>query len=156
MKPTKAGVIVLSKSTNFNPVSIAMVKGKDHKKYGPGKWGFPKGNIDRGESDRQAALREFKEETGVDILEPLHDVTLYVPDKISKQPKIFFVDIVDSPFVMKKQETEISEIGWKTIKELKSMNRTELTFDVRLLLNILEGKSTIDAQQKLKRLIDSL
>lgn len=148
MRPTKAGVIVLTRSKKSKPVSIAMVKSN----YS-GKWGFPKGNIDRGETEKQGALREFKEETGVDILEPLHDVTLYVPDK--SNPKIFFIDIVNSPFEMKRQESEISEIGWKTINELKSMKK-ELTFDVRLLLNILEGKSRIPAQQKLKRLIDSL
>lgn len=149
MRPTKAGVIVLTRPKKSKPISIAMVKSS----YS-GKWGFPKGNIDRGETDKQAALREFKEETGVDILEPLHDVTLYVPDKRTNQPKVFFIDIVDSPFKMKRQESEISEIGWKTIDELKSMK--DLTFDVRLLLNILEGKSRIPAQQKLKRLIDSL
>ena len=148
MKPTKAGVIVLTRSKKSKPVSIAMVKSS----YS-GKWGFPKGNIDRGETEKQAALREFKEETGVDILEPLHDVTLYVPDK--SNPKVLFIDIVDTPFEMKRQESEISEIGWKSINELKSMKK-ELTFDVRLLLNILDGKSRIPAQQKLKRLIDSL
>lgn len=155
MKPTKAGVIVLTKSKKSKPVSIAMVKGHDTLTYGPGKWGFPKGDIDRDESDIQGALREFKEETGVDILEPLHDVTLYVPDK-GNRPKIFFIDIVDYPFVMNRQKTEVSEIGWKTINELKSMKRSELTFDVRLLLNILDGNSRIPAQKKLKRLIDSL
>ncbi len=30
------------------------------------RWGFPKGNIEKGEPKDQAALREVKEETGVD------------------------------------------------------------------------------------------
>jgi len=33
--------------------------------YVGGHWGFPKGKIEPGESKRQAALRELKEETGL-------------------------------------------------------------------------------------------
>lgn len=31
-----------------------------------GHWGFPKGHHEEGESDLEAAVREFKEETGLD------------------------------------------------------------------------------------------
>ena len=30
-----------------------------------GRWGFPKGNIEKGETEREAAIRETKEETGL-------------------------------------------------------------------------------------------
>jgi len=33
--------------------------------YEAGHWGFPKGNIESGESEQQAALRELEEETGI-------------------------------------------------------------------------------------------
>lgn len=33
--------------------------------YGWGHWGFPKGNIEAGENDIQAAMREAQEETGL-------------------------------------------------------------------------------------------
>lgn len=36
-----------------------------------GHWGFPKGRIEAGEEDRIAALREAREETGIDEIEPI-------------------------------------------------------------------------------------
>lgn len=35
--------------------------------YPAGHWDFPKGNIEFGESPEEAALREIKEETGLDV-----------------------------------------------------------------------------------------
>ena len=33
--------------------------------YTSGHWDFPKGNIEKGESEKQAAIREVREETGI-------------------------------------------------------------------------------------------
>ncbi len=49
-------------------------------KDGYGRWTWPKGNIERGETPEQAALREIAEETGVKdarILEHLDDITYF-------------------------------------------------------------------------------
>lgn len=35
--------------------------------YPAGHWDFPKGNVEPGESEEAAALREVKEETGLDV-----------------------------------------------------------------------------------------
>lgn len=34
-------------------------------RYGFGHWGFPKGNIESGETEKEAAIREAEEETGL-------------------------------------------------------------------------------------------
>lgn len=36
-------------------------------RYGAGNWGFPKGHLEEGENDLQAAQREVMEETGIPI-----------------------------------------------------------------------------------------
>ena len=38
-----------------------------------GHWGFPKGQIEDGEGEREAALREVREETGIDPIEQIPD-----------------------------------------------------------------------------------
>lgn len=35
--------------------------------YESGHWDFPKGHMERGESEEQTAIREVKEETGLDV-----------------------------------------------------------------------------------------
>ncbi len=41
--------------------------------YGWGHWGFPKGNIEPGEQEKEAAIREVTEETGLTNIRLLHD-----------------------------------------------------------------------------------
>lgn len=36
--------------------------------YGGGHWGFPRGNIEEGESEKETTFREIKEETGIEDL----------------------------------------------------------------------------------------
>jgi 8-oxo-dGTP pyrophosphatase MutT (NUDIX family) len=58
MNITTAGIAFIDENTRY--LLIRGVKA--------GKWGFPKGAIEIGESPIQAALREFKEETGVSLI----------------------------------------------------------------------------------------
>lgn len=55
----------------------------------PGAWQMPQGGIDPGESVRQAALRELKEETGTDKAELMAEtsdwLTYDLPPKIAKK-----------------------------------------------------------------------
>lgn len=51
-------------------------------RYGAGYWGFPKGHVEAGETDVQAAQREVEEETGIPVaqqrmLEGFEDDTDY-------------------------------------------------------------------------------
>lgn len=41
--------------------------------YTAGHWDFPKGNIEAGENEKQAALREIQEETGITDIELIND-----------------------------------------------------------------------------------
>lgn len=46
------------------------------------RWFFPKGHVDEGETDEEAARREIKEETGLEGLELIDDLGSYERPKI--------------------------------------------------------------------------
>lgn len=144
MKYTKAGVMMFT--IGLPDVYVALIKGS----YS-GRWGFPKGNIDPGETPKQAAVREFKEETGVPILEPNLDYRLIVP---GKTPKILYVSFVDKKFQMNPEDSEISDSRWFKVDELSQ--GSSFTGDVRLLDRILRGQSRNDEHIHLAAFIRSL
>ncbi len=64
--------------------------------YPAGHWDFPKGHVEEGESDVEAALREVKEETGLDveIVFGFREVIDYVYSKgnvLSHKTVVFFL-----------------------------------------------------------------
>lgn len=67
METRSAGGIVLGDSG-----TIALVKKRDRT-----RWGFPKGHIEPGETDEEAARREIEEETGLTDLEYLDNLGSY-------------------------------------------------------------------------------
>lgn len=68
-----AGVIVFRQAADGREYLLL-----DYGKY----WEYPKGHVERGETDTQAALRELKEETGID------DVAL--TDGFAEEIRYFF------------------------------------------------------------------
>ncbi len=80
-----------------------------------GCYGFPKGHIEQGESEQQTALREIKEETGLDVtlLDGFRTTESYVwmredGKKIDKQVVYFLAEFRDQTPVP--QETEIADV----------------------------------------------
>jgi 8-oxo-dGTP pyrophosphatase MutT (NUDIX family) len=61
----------------------------------PGQWIFPKGHVERGETDAEAAARELEEEAGVtgDVLAPV-GTSLYTSDYGDVRVKYFLVRAV--------------------------------------------------------------
>ena len=51
----------------FDNGKVLLLKRKDKVPYG-GKWGFPGGGAEKGESPKEAAIRETGEETGIKVL----------------------------------------------------------------------------------------
>jgi 8-oxo-dGTP pyrophosphatase MutT (NUDIX family) len=84
-----------------------------------GRWSFPKGNVEAGESAEAAALREISEETGLPltrlrIISPLPDVEYgfrWAGVLVFKTVHNYLVELTrDAAF--KPQLSEIEEVGW--------------------------------------------
>jgi len=86
-----------------------------------GRWCFPGGHIDRGETARQAIVREVAEETGL---------TLHGPEFIGYCDEIFpeygfFAEVLifrgTGTGPMQAGPEEVSEIGWFTLEEAREL-----------------------------------
>jgi len=78
-----------------------------------GHWSFPKGHVESGETETETALREIKEETGIDvIIDPtFRETVTYFPRKDSQKIVVYFIAKAKN-FDYVRQESEIAEIKW--------------------------------------------
>ena len=110
-----AGVIVRDVKGRY-----LRVVGRDH-----GKWGFPKGEREDGETTRECAIRELKEETGLDMwinknAKKWHNYNMY-----------FFINLkfeITSPLTTQ-DDNEIAKVQWVSAEELQSFQRHQVNAD---------------------------
>ena len=91
-----------------------------------GHWSFPKGHVEPGETEEQTALREIKEETGIDVElnTSFREVVSYSPKRDTTKDVIYFLGKAKT-FQYTPQEEEIAQIKWVEIKLAHSF----LTYD---------------------------
>lgn len=81
--------------------------------HNAGHWDFPKGHVEEGETEIQTAIREVKEETGIDVQvnEKYRYTTKYSPKEDVIKEVVFFLatNINDNK---KAQLEEVSEVKW--------------------------------------------
>jgi 8-oxo-dGTP diphosphatase len=88
-------------------------------------WSIPKGHIEAGESREQAALREIKEETGLDarILHPLGEATYFFRKKggelIRKTVYHYLMEALSAD--LGKPNWEVTEARWVPITEARAL-----------------------------------
>lgn len=88
-----------------------------------GHWSFPKGHVEFGENEIQTALREIKEETGLEVW--LHrgfreSVEYYPKPKVKKQVVYFLGSPIEDDTVVR-QEEEISEYRWSPLEDAEDL-----------------------------------
>ena len=90
-------------------------------KFG-GHWSFPKGHVEQGENERQTALREVREETGLNIqlLDGFRESVEYFPKPGVKKQVVYFLGKALGD-VLIPQEEEISEVHWVPIEKAAEM-----------------------------------
>ncbi|HNX63648.1 MAG TPA: NUDIX domain-containing protein [Oscillospiraceae bacterium] len=87
-----------------------------------GHWSFPKGHVEGDETEVETALREIKEETGIDvIIDPsFRETVSYYPRKDTQKSVVYFVAKAKN-FDFVPQEEEISQIKWVDIGHASSV-----------------------------------
>lgn len=78
-----------------------------------GHWAFPKGHVERGETEEQTALREIKEETGLTVMLDTNyrKTVTYSPKKDVVKDVVYFVAVAKYG-QRTAQKSEISRIRW--------------------------------------------
>lgn len=90
-------------------------------------WGFPKGHMEKGENEIETALREVKEEVGLDVeiidKEKRYLLNYIIRDEIDKTTVLYLAIPKNKEIVM--QESEIEKVKWCDFEEALET----LTFD---------------------------
>lgn len=86
-----------------------------------GYWTFPKGHAEVGETNKQTAIRELNEETGLNILkfvynEPLEECYVFTHNKSKVQKSVsYFLALVEGE--LKLQQEEILSAKWVKLSD---------------------------------------
>ena len=87
-------------------------------KHNVGHWGFPKGHMEKDETELQTAIREVKEETNVDV--EIQEEKRYIDEYYSSEDTfkqvVYFLATCKNVNTQK-QEAEIAQIEWVPIEE---------------------------------------
>lgn len=88
-----------------------------------GHWSFPKGHVESGENELQTALREIKEETGLDVslMDGFRQSVEYFPKPHVKKQVVYFLGTPEGDDTVRKQEEEISEYRWCRLDDVDKM-----------------------------------
>ena len=95
-------------------------------KHNVGHWAFPKGHVDKGETEIETALREIKEETHLDVEidSSFRHVVNYSPKIGVTKDVVYFCATPKSDEIIAQKE-EISKIQWISLDEAYKI----VTFD---------------------------
>ncbi len=108
-------------------VKVLLVKNKNGK-----YWSFPKGHMEKGESEHQTAAREIKEETGLTVFfyDNYRQTSDYIPFGKIRKRVVFFLAEAKCPNV-RIQRSEIDTYTWVSFQQAQTMCRYEN--DIRVL-----------------------
>jgi len=81
-------------------------------------WGFPKGHVEHGETEHETALREIREETGleVNLLDGFREEDYFSPYPGAMKTVVYFLAI-PATAELTRQESEIHSLKWFSADE---------------------------------------
>lgn len=120
------GAIIIYKVSDDNH-KVLLVKNHNGR-----YWSFPKGHVEKGETEEETAIREIKEETGLDveIVESFREVSDYCPFGRIKKRVVFFMAQTFSTDV-KVQKEEIDSYIWVDLNDVH--NKCTYDNDLRVI-----------------------
>lgn len=84
-------------------------------------WSFPKGHVERGETEIQTAVREVREETGLAV-EPYPDFTIvnrYRASSRAQKTVIYFVAAAEIDAQLRLQASEVRAARWLPLEQAR-------------------------------------
>jgi 8-oxo-dGTP pyrophosphatase MutT (NUDIX family) len=116
LKTTRAessgGVVLRSQSGTFEVVLVGRVE--------QGTWALPKGTPQRGESREETALRETREETGLDvrIVGPIDSITYWFMLRHTRVAKsVYYYLMVSTGGDTSRHDPEYDRVAWFPVTE---------------------------------------
>ena len=78
-----------------------------------GHWAFPKGHVEKGETEAQTALREIREETGLSVTlrADFRETVSYMPGPGITKEVVYFLALTEERSVSRQRE-EVSDCRW--------------------------------------------
>jgi len=103
-----------------------------------GHWAFPKGHVEKGETEEQTALREILEETGVAVAidNRYRQIVSYSPKKDVVKDVVYFVAHAPADSSAVRQESEISRIKWVDVSS--AVDYVSFDNDKKVLMGAIE------------------
>lgn len=117
-------------------IEFLAIKSKAH-----GDWGFPKGHMEKGESEQETAKREVLEETGLNVtlVDQFRTTIEYtMPNGIAKEV-VYFIGKALPEHNVRLQQEEIQEYRWLKFNEILPLisykNTREVLIKAKKFLN---------------------
>ncbi len=115
-KERSCGAVVYRKGKDGLEILVIQHKNGGH-------WAFPKGHVEKNETDEETAFREIWEETGLKVKldTGFRQIVTYSPKADTMKDVVYFAGKAGPDDKVKAQEKEVDDIRWKRPKDAEAL-----------------------------------
>ena len=111
-----------------------LVLKRSEEKTFPGHWGFPGGSVEKGETPKEAAVRELKEETGIEAaVQKKGEPFLREGTRGLYRMYPFLVPVETEKVVLDWEHTEYRWVEHEELREMKTIGNLEALNNLELI-----------------------